>query len=119
MRKNATSEERLLWSRLRKKQLCGVKFRRQHILKPYIVDFYAASEKIVVEIDGEQHRFAQHAQADERRDEHLRESYNVEIVRVSAAAVRQNIDLVLEAIEDKLNLEPPPTPTQADAEKQN
>ena len=52
MRKNTTFEERLLWSRLRKKQLGGVKFRRQHILKPNIVDFYAASKKLVVEIDG-------------------------------------------------------------------
>ncbi|MFW5968017.1 MAG: endonuclease domain-containing protein [Persicimonas sp.] len=106
MRKNATFEERLLWSKLRKKQLGGVKFRRQHILKPYIVDFYAAQQKFVVEIDGEQHRFAEHADSDLRRDEHIEEVHGVRVLRVTAAEVRQNIDAVLERIEGQLELEP-------------
>ncbi len=104
MRKNATFEERLLWSRLRKKQLGGVKFRRQHILKPYIVDFYAASKKLVVEIDGEQHRFPQHAAQDTRRDQYLREVYDVDVLRVTAAQVRQTIGAVIEEIEKRLNM---------------
>jgi very-short-patch-repair endonuclease len=104
MRKNATFEERLLWSRLRKKQLGGVKFRRQHILKPYIVDYYAAGPKLVVEIDGERHRFPMHAAEDTRRDQYLREAYDVDVLRVTAAQVRQNIGAVLEKIEAQLTM---------------
>jgi very-short-patch-repair endonuclease len=104
MRKNATFEERLLWSKLRKKQLGGVKFRRQHIMKPYIVDFYAASKKLVVEIDGERHRFPTHAAEDGRRDQYLREVHDVDVLRVTAAQVRQNIGAVLQEIEEKLTM---------------
>ena len=44
-----------LWSRLRGKQLAGFRFRRQHPLGPYVVDFFCAEAKLIVEVDGGQH----------------------------------------------------------------
>jgi len=47
--------ERKLWRSLRKNQLCGLRFRRQHPIPPYIVDFYCHSYRLVVELDGAHH----------------------------------------------------------------
>ena len=49
-----TSQEKMIWARLRKKQL-GVKFRRQHAIGLYIVDFYCSEKNLIVEIDDGQH----------------------------------------------------------------
>ena len=54
-RKNATRSEGLLWSILRGKQLCGLKFRREHPIEPWIVDFACVSKHLVIEIDGGYH----------------------------------------------------------------
>ncbi|MDO5969361.1 DUF559 domain-containing protein [Flavivirga aquimarina] len=55
LRKNLTSAEATLWALLQKKQLKGRKFRRQHSIENYIVDFYCASEKLIIELDGAYH----------------------------------------------------------------
>lgn len=55
LRKDATFPERLLWSVLRRKQLRGLRFRRQHAIGPYIVDFYCPKKRLVIEIDGRSH----------------------------------------------------------------
>lgn len=55
LRRNSTEAERRLWSRLRKRQLDGVRFRRQVPIGPYVVDFACLAERLVVEIDGGQH----------------------------------------------------------------
>jgi Protein of unknown function (DUF559) len=54
MRRNPTPSEHALWQALRGSKL-GVKFRRQHVLAPFIVDFYAASLRLVIEVDGSAH----------------------------------------------------------------
>jgi very-short-patch-repair endonuclease len=55
LRKNMTDSERLLWSRLRRKQIAGMQFYRQKPIGKYIVDFYAPKAKLVIEVDGSQH----------------------------------------------------------------
>lgn len=55
LRNNATSAESFLWKHLQKSQLDGRKFRRQHSIKNFIVDFYCPSEKLIIELDGEVH----------------------------------------------------------------
>lgn len=62
-----TESERVLWSRLRGKQLSGIQFYRQKPLGNYIVDFYAPKAKLVVEVDGSQHIRAEHADKDVSR----------------------------------------------------
>jgi very-short-patch-repair endonuclease len=55
LRTNLTDSEQLLWARLRRKQILSVQFYRQKPLGEYIVDFYAPSARLVVEVDGAQH----------------------------------------------------------------
>ena len=65
LRRHQTEPEKLLWLRLRKKQLCNIQFYRQKPLGIYIVDFYAPSTKLIVEIDGGQHFEKYHMHRDE------------------------------------------------------
>ena len=51
LRKNQTDAERLLWNRLRNRQLCNCKFRRQHEIGSYIVDFICLESKLIIELD--------------------------------------------------------------------
>jgi very-short-patch-repair endonuclease len=55
LRATATDAESLLWRHLRSGQLGGIKFRRQHPMPPYILDFYCEAARLVVELDGSQH----------------------------------------------------------------
>ncbi len=55
LRQNMTETEKMLWERLRDRQVIGCKFRRQHCIGNYIVDFYCADKKLMVELDGGQH----------------------------------------------------------------
>jgi len=55
MRTNATDAENLIWQLLRNKRFMTLKFRRQHVIEPYIVDFYCHELGLVVELDGGQH----------------------------------------------------------------
>ena len=55
LRRDQTDAERAIWRRLRGRQLGGAKFRRQHPVGPYIVDFFCEEHRLVVEIDGGQH----------------------------------------------------------------
>jgi len=75
---------------------CGRrKFRRQHAIEPYIVDFYCAEAKLVIEIDGESHEGRQ--DYDCRRDESL-EKLGLRIMRITHGDVLENLDGVAEVI---------------------
>ena len=67
MRREPTREEERLWSWLRDRRCSGFKFRRQTPLGPYIVDFYCAELKLVIEVDGEHHQTAWMSEYDGRR----------------------------------------------------
>ena len=95
LRKKTTKAERILWSLLSDRKCGGRKFRRQHPIDPYIVDFYCAEAKLVVEIDGESHEGRQ--DHDQRRDEYL-EGLGLRTVRVTNDDVLENLDGVVEAI---------------------
>ena len=71
LRRRPTPAEELLWAGLRKRQAKGLKFRRQHPIGPYIVDFYCAALRLVVEIDGGYHR--ERGEEDAERSAYLRE----------------------------------------------
>jgi very-short-patch-repair endonuclease len=65
LRQRMTDAERKLWAALRNRQLAGFKFRRQHPLGPYVLDFFDEMHKLVIEIDGGQH--ADRAKQDKQR----------------------------------------------------
>ena len=59
LRKEQTNAEQLLWSLLRNRQFCGLKFRRQYPLAPYVLDFYCDEERLGIELEGGQHNESQ------------------------------------------------------------
>lgn len=95
MRKNPTRSEAMLWQELRGKKFNGIKFRRQQPIGPFIVDFYAPSIRLVIEIDGNIH--LQQQDADQSRQMIL-ESLGLNILRFSARQVERDINSVLSAI---------------------
>ena len=101
LRDHMTESERLLWSRLRKKQILGVQFYRQKPMGDYIVDFYAPKVKLVIEVDGSQHLEEDHIERDKRRDVALIVQ-GLEILRVNNLEVLQELDAVMEVILEKM-----------------
>lgn len=72
LRKNMTDAERMLWSKLTRKQLSGFQFYRQRIIGNFIVDFYCPRAKLVIEVDGGQHYHGKVESSDRIRDESLK-----------------------------------------------
>ena len=104
LRREMTDAERLLWAQLRQRQVAGLKFRRQHPLGSFIVDFVCIEARLVIEVDGGQH--GEWQPADEARTAWLN-SQGYRVLRIWNNEVLQNIDGVREAIW---------TETQADRE---
>ena len=96
LRRDLSLPEVLLWQRLRGNQ-AGLKFRRQHPIGPYVVDFYCAALKTVVEIDGEAHSRADRPARDMVRDGFIVEN-GFRVVRVAARRVLNDPDAAADAI---------------------
>lgn len=97
LRTHSTSAETELWKHLRNKQLKGRKFRRQHSIDNYIVDFYCSKEKLIIELDGDPHGDYIQIQRDEKRDEKL-SVMGYRILRFENRFVFQDIEWVLSEI---------------------
>ncbi len=97
LRKNPTKAESQLWKALQKNQLEGRKFRRQHSIGNYIVDFYSSKEKLIVELDGQVHDNFVNEEYDRKRTEYL-ESLGLKVLRFENYLVFEQLDMVLEAI---------------------
>lgn len=97
LRNNMTEPEKRLWSILRNNQL-GVKFRRQHGIGHYIVDFYCPELKLIIEVDGESH-FSEDAQAyDKIRDTFMLE-LGLSTIRIKNHDVMTNIEGISQYIQ--------------------
>ena len=103
LRREATFPERLLWSRLRAGQLGGIRFRRQHPIGPFVVDFYCAQVKLAIEIDGVSHKGCE--QRDRDRTLYL-ESLGIRVVRFTNDEVLGDLEEVLFRIACEIGLEP-------------
>ena len=97
LRKNATDAERLLWKYLRARQLYVLKFRRQHPIDNYIVDFICIEKKLIIELDGGQH--AMNKEKDIKRDNTLKDK-GYKVVRFWNNEVLSNIVNVLDVIKN-------------------
>ena len=100
LRRSQTDAEIVLWRRLRSSQL-GAKFRRQHSVDSFILDFYCAEALLAVELDGGQHADLDRARYDRSRSDRL-QSLGVRVLRFWNTDVLQNIDGVLETIRTAL-----------------
>jgi very-short-patch-repair endonuclease len=97
LRTAQTEPEGRLWQRLRNRQVEGAKFRRQHPVGPYIVDFICVDAQLVVELDGSQHGEESGRQVDQRRTEYL-ESVGYRVLRVWNQEAFDNLDGVIQQI---------------------
>ena len=107
LRSEMTECERMLWSRLRRKQLRGTQFYRQKPIGSYIVDFYAPAARLVVEVDGSQHQDNIHAQNDDHREESLK-SQGLRVLRFTNLQVIDDLDSVVCIVAEALKSPLPP-----------
>jgi very-short-patch-repair endonuclease len=99
LRTEMTRQERALWTELRNRQLGNRRFRRQHVVGPYILDFVCLSDRLVIEVDGGQH--AENPLPDVARDHWLRE-HGFRILRFWNHQVDEELEAILEAIQHAL-----------------
>ncbi len=97
LRNNSTSAEAILWNKLKQRQLNGRKFRRQHSIGNYIVDFYCPEQKLVIELDGEGHFWQEGIQYDLQRTLYL-DNMDIHIVRFENKWIIEDINHVLHEI---------------------
>ena len=97
IRKKETRAEKILWSNLKNKQLHGYKFRRQHSILQFIVDFYCHELKLIIEVDGKIHNKYENKEYDENRTAEL-EKYELKILRFTNDQIENNIEEVLHTI---------------------
>ncbi|HSW68995.1 MAG TPA: DUF559 domain-containing protein [Gammaproteobacteria bacterium] len=99
LRNNMSNAEQHLWYYLRSKRLNGYKFRRQHLIQPYVVDFICLSKNLVIECDGSQHLEQQ--EYDQKRTDFL-EAEGYKVMRFWNDMVLKDTPLVLDIIFEEL-----------------
>ena len=102
-----TPQEAKLWQRLRGKQFYGIKFRRQHPIHRFILDFFCYQHKLAIEIDGDGHARPDQEEYDRARTEWL-EGRGVQVVRFSNRDVDNNLEGVLREIARQCGVDAPP-----------
>ena len=100
LRNNMTYSEKLLWEKLKGKQMCGLRFRRQHPIDLFIVDFYCHQVRLVVEIDGEIH--SQQIEYDDGRSAEM-EKVGIKVIRFMNFEVQNDIEKVISEIKNIVN----------------
>ena len=98
-----TSAEAYIWDELKDSQLEGRKFRRQHSINDFIVDFYCASEQLIIELDGNVHLNPTADEKDRRREKIL-EEMGFKVLRFENRMVFDNLDSVIMEIKDNFRV---------------
>lgn len=101
LRRRMTLAEAVLWKRLKNKKIFNTKFRRQHPISIFIVDFYCHEHKLVIEVDGDIHNDEQSSQYDSARTAVLN-NYGLKVIRFHNDEILYFIDSVLEKIQKEL-----------------
>ena len=109
LRNDMPPSEVLLWSRLRSRQLLGMKFRREYSVGPYCIDFYCPEIRLAVELDGDSHFTDEAKRYDQDRQDWI-ESFGMRFLRFTNTDVYENLDGVLHVIATaiEVNAEEPP-----------
>ena len=99
LRMNMTNAEKVLWNRLKKKQL-GIRFKPQHPIDIFIADFYCHKAKLVIELDGESHKTRKEYDIGRTREI---EKYGIKVMRFKNNEVLDNVEKVVEIIRKCIN----------------
>ncbi len=94
LRRNMTKAEIVLWSKLKGKQLNGLKFRRQHGINNYVVVFYCPELKLAIEIDGDVHAYNSRIVYDKQRQKEI-EALGIKVLRYTNNDILNNIEGIL------------------------
>jgi very-short-patch-repair endonuclease len=97
LRRRMSPPEVRLWNRLRRREPGQPVFRRQHPVGPYVLDFYCASARLAVELDGVSHDLGDRPQRDLKRDAWLK-AHGIEVVRIAVSDLPRNFDEVADSI---------------------
>src|SRR5438477_8570280 len=97
LRKHATGCERILWRHLRNRKFAGYKFRRQHPIDAYVLDFYCPSLELAIELDGSGHAYPGRQKREKARTQFLAQR-GIVVIRFWNRQVRTELDSVLRAI---------------------
>lgn len=97
LRKNSTNTERIIWSFVRNRKFCNLKFKRQVPIGNYIVDFLCEEKKLIIELDGGQHNTPENKILDSQRSQYL-ESKGYKIVRFWNNEVSNNLEGIYERL---------------------
>ena len=103
LRTHMPKAEIILWSRLRRKQVEGYKFRRQYSVGSYVIDFYSPQLKLAIEIDGETH-FGETAEGYDRNRQEYIEHFGIQFLRFTNKNVYHNLNGVLQKIRDEIEV---------------
>ncbi len=102
LRKKQTPQEIIIWSRLRNRQFHNLKFRRQYTIGKYIVDFICLDKKVIIELDGWQHKEEFSGDKEKKRTKFLQEQ-GYTVVRFWNNEINNNIDAVFFKLEEVLD----------------
>ena len=101
LRNNSTPEEAVLWTQIKSRKIKGYKWRRQHPIGSYILDFYCPEAKLCIELDGAAHYTYSGSREDNTRTSFLN-SKGIRVIRFENRLIWDNIDSVIEIIEQEL-----------------
>src|SRR4030095_2147677 len=113
LRNNGTAAEAVLWKYLQRRQLLGKKFRRQHSINRYVVDFFCVECDIAIELDGAPHFLELGREYEAERTRFL-EAEGIVILRFENRILYQNIEAVLETIREAVRKREAAHPCRAD-----
>ena len=97
LRKSQTSAEEKVWELLRDRRLFGLKFRRQHVVEGFVVDFYCPEHKLAIEIDGEVHD--RQKEYDDLRQQEIESKFNT-VIRVRNEELSRNCAALIKKIKE-------------------
>ena len=101
LRKTETEPEKLLWRELKSKNFLGFKFRRQHPISQFIVDFYCHELKLIIELDGRIHLKPENSEYDDNRTAEL-ERFGLRVIRFTNDEIENEMERVLEILRKEI-----------------
>ena len=101
LRKTETEPEKLLWRELKSKNFLGFKFRRQHPISQFIVDFYCHELKLIIDLDGRIHLKPENSEYDDNRTAEL-ERFGLRVIRFTNDEIENEMERVLEILRKEI-----------------